>query len=522
MTVSSQPVFIVAFGESENLGVGYLISVLTVAGIPARMIDFRYDNEEILSAIRREKPIAVGFSVIFEAFINEYVLLARYLRKGGIDCHFTAGGFYASLHPEELFGMIPELDSIVRFEGEYTLPELVNCLRTHTDWRTIKSIAYRADGIIITTPLRSLEKDLDQFPFPARRTLREYTPGQQYAALIAGRGCVYNCSFCNTSEYYSRAGGPLKRIRRAEAVVSEMHHLYSEKGCRIFLFQDDDSPVRTAGGNGWMKSFCSELERSGLMGKVIWKINCRPDEIEPETFSMMKQHGMFLVFIGLDEGTDEGLMRFNKKMTVASSLRGVGILGELGIEFDYGMIMFHPETTFASLRENLQFLQTVCSVGRVPMSFLKLIPYFDTKVEKELRDAGRLKGRPGNLSYNFRSESLDACWAAVSECFAEWQWGRQGLVNHARWIRNCISVIDAFGQRNASVDEYREVCGELVARSNLCISETLSDLFDYYESGDYLRDGEKRKVEIRADTEQKYQTFGNTLNRTLRSLLQLS
>lgn len=512
----------VAFGEEENLGVGYLMSVLTEAGVDARMIDFRYDNNEILASIRRHSPIVVGFSLIFEVYIEEFSHLLRFLRRGGINCHFTAGGYYASLQPEKLFDLIPELDSIVRFEGENTFLELVDCLRTNSDWRRLKSLAYRESGRVIRTPLRKPEKDLDRFPFPYRRPLREYASGKLYSTLIAGRGCIYNCSFCNTREFYRQAGGPLKRIRRPEAVVSEMYRLYTDKRCSVFLFQDDDSPVKMAGSDVWMRSFCIELERKGLLNKVIWKINCRPDEIDPDTFLMMKQHGMFLVFIGLEDGTDEGLTRLNKRMTVASSMHGIGILRQLNIDFDYGIMLFQPETNFPSLRENLEFLETICSAGHVPMTFLKLLPYFDTRVEKELREQGRLRGTPGNMDYSFMSESLDACWSAVSDCFAQWLWGRQGVVNLAKWVRNHLAVCDFFGNQKAAIDEYREEYRDTVTRSNLYLGETLTELFDYYESGDYIRDGDKRKEKFLADTEHRHQLHSSSLTRSLKNMTRLS
>jgi len=522
LTLSSDPVFLVAYGEEDNLGVGYLMSVLSEAGISARMIDFRYDNDEILTAIRRYNPIAVGFSVIFEGCINEFIRLVRFLREGGIDCHFVAGGYYATLHPEELFGLIPELDSIVRFEGEYTFLELVDCLRTKTDWRKVNNLAYHENGQVIRTPIRKLEKDLDRFPFPYRRPLREYACGKLYSTLIAGRGCIYQCTFCNTRDFYSLAGGPLKRIRRPESVVNEMYRLYTERRCSVFLFQDDDSPVRTEGGNVWMKSFCLELERSGLLNKVIWKINCRPDEIDEDTFALMKQHGLFLIFIGLDDGTDQGLTRLNKKMTAASSLRGVRILRDLEVNFDYGLMLFQPETDFPSLRENLGFLETICSTGHEPLTFLKLLPYFDTRVTQELSEQGRLRGTPGYLDYNYKNDALDACWSAVNDCFAHWLWGREGVVNLAKWVRNCLAVSDFFGKPNSDREECKLEYRDLVARSNLYLGETLTELFDYYESGDYARDAENRKEMIRAAAEQQHQLFSASLTRTLKHILHLS
>jgi radical SAM superfamily enzyme YgiQ (UPF0313 family) len=513
-----KPVIIIAFGEEENLGVGYLLSVLAGKGIPGRMIDIRYEKEEILGAIRREDPVLVGFSVIFENCLDDFARLVRYLRSSGVGCHFTAGGFYASLYPEELFRFLPELDSVVRFEGEYTLPDLVQCLMTGSEWRNVQSLAYPGNGKTIRTPLRRLERDLDKFPLPVRGRPGEYVPGLPYASLITGRGCIHNCSFCNTREFYSQAGGPVKRIRRPGEVVREMHRLYAENGCRIFLFQDDDTPVKVEGSNGWMKLFCDEIERQGMLGKVIWKINCRPDEIEAETFSMMKSYGLFLVFVGLEDGTDEGLKALNKKMKVSASRRGIGILQQLGLSFDYGFILFQPESSFASLRENIRFLSGMCSDNLIPMAFLKLIPCFGTRVERELRESGRLRGRPGKLEYSFRSESLDACWTSVSHCFAEWQWGREGVVNLAKWLRNYIAVHDYFRKPDRDFDHYRTAYMETVTGSNRYLEETMSGLFDYYESGDYLSDSGRRMEEAVVESEQVNQLYSGRLKEMLTSL----
>ena len=518
MSLSLKPVLIVAFGEEENLGVGYLLAVLAEAGIPGRMIDIRYEREEILAAIRREDPVLVGFSVIFETCLDEFTRLVRYLRDEGVGCHLTAGGYYASLYPEELFSFLPELDSIVRFEGEYALPELVRCLMTDAGWRTVRSLAYHENGKVIRTPLRRLERDLDNFPIPVRNRQGEYVPGIPYASLITGRGCIYNCSFCNTREFYMQAGGPLRRVRRPVEVVREMHRLYTENGCRVFLFQDDDTPVKSAGGNGWMKSFCAEIERQGMLDKIIWKINCRPDEIEAETFSMMKRHGLFLVFTGLEDGTDKGLRSLGKRMTVASARRGISILRQLGISFDYGFILFRPESTFDSLRENIRFLSRICSENFIPVTFLKLIPCFGTRAERELRESGRLRGQPGKLEYSFMNESLDACWAAVSECFAEWLWGREGVVNLAKWVRNYLEVHDFFKKPNGRFEEYRTAYRDTLTAGNRYLEESIAGLFEYYESDAWLTDRNLRKEETVREAARAHQFYSGAFKEMMDGL----
>ena len=74
--------------------------------------------------IEEEQPDVVGFSLIFQYMVPEFGAVIRALRDAGVDAHFTIGGHYASFEPTELLRMIPELDRVVRFEGEETLAEL--------------------------------------------------------------------------------------------------------------------------------------------------------------------------------------------------------------------------------------------------------------------------------------------------------------------------------------------------------------------------------------------------------------
>ena len=247
--MKSRPVAFVSLGEYDNLGVCYLAGVLSEAKYLTRSIDIRTGKEKILVILREIKPLIVGFSVIYEDYIDMFADMIRFFRGNGIECHFVAGGFHASLRHDELLRIIPELDSVVRFEGEYTLLELADCIREGRDWKEIRGLAYRNGNITVTNPLRPVQKDLDLFPFPARASLKEYAFGRKFTTLIAGRGCVHNCSFCNIREFYHQSGGPARRIRNAEKVVSEMESLHKREGCSVFLFSDDDFPVNHNGGN---------------------------------------------------------------------------------------------------------------------------------------------------------------------------------------------------------------------------------------------------------------------------------
>jgi len=494
-------------------------SILVKSGIISKIVDFRKKKQLILKTIKKIDPLLVGFSILFENYINNFIDLTEYLRSKGISCHFTAGGHYASLKPEDLFESMPHLDSIVRFEGEYTLPELVKYVSSGgEDWKKTKNIAYRQNGKIILNTLRPVEKDLDKFPFPARLPLKQYAFNKKFATILAGRGCIHNCSFCNTREFYLQASGPVKRIRKPEMVVKEMEYLYKKRGCSVFLFQDDDFPVKSKLMPDWIKVFCIELERTRLNKKVIWKIACRPDEIEEDTFLLMKINGLFQVFLGIEDGTNVGLRRLNKHMTVEMSLNGINILRKLKIDFDYGFILFQPLTTYKSLNENLDFLRQICSDGYTPATFLRLIPLYETRIERELIDTGKLKYSDGIGDYDFPEESMNWYYSFITDCFTEWLRYPMGVENISKWARNYFSVyMHYYNDRPEGIKFYRKI-RRIFSESNLFLLDNMKELSDIFNVDPYKED--KHLLESFVEKiKSKHDYYKNEIINTMAKLL---
>lgn len=522
LLMNNSRVVFIAFEEFDNLGIGYLSSILSDSGYETLVIDVRKEKEEILKNLLKANPILVGFSIVYQFYISAFADLIGYLRKGGVGCHFTAGGQYASLRVKELYRIIPELDSIVRFEGEFTLLELVKCISSGSEWYHLKSIAYQKDGNLRINPLRPLEKDLEIFPYPKRSPLKEYAFGKKFATLIAGRGCIHNCNYCNAKKFYAIPPGPVKRLREPELVVKEMDWLYHEKDCSVFLFQDDDFPVRTNRNYEWIKRFCNEIERKKLCGKILWKVNCRPDEISYESFSLMREKGLFHVFIGIEDGTDAGLKMLNKHMTVEDCLNGINTLKSLGIGFDFGFMLFQPESTFSTIKKNLNFLGQICGDGYSPVTFLKMLPFFETEVERKLRKEGRLTGEPGWLDYLFLDESLNGYYDFFEECFPDWLRSPDGLLNMSRWARNYVLLYSFFFKPTPEIRILSGKIYKVISDGNNFLLDTMKILADQYGSG-YYNNGnhseELRKVSEKIKSRHTF--FKNQINNCLNQLFYL-
>jgi len=88
------------------------------------------------------------------------------------------GGAHATLLPEETLVATPEIDIIVRGEGEETIIDLLQALEHKQPLDNISNISYRWNGEIISTPAGSTNVDLDSLPFLAYHLLpwRRYKP----------------------------------------------------------------------------------------------------------------------------------------------------------------------------------------------------------------------------------------------------------------------------------------------------------------------------------------------------------
>ena len=505
-------VLFVAFLEQDNLGVGYMASVLMHNNIDVRIIDFRAGKEQILSQIRSYEPSLIGFSIIFQYHVNEFKDLINYLRKNKINSHFCAGGHYPSLRYENLLEMIPALDSIVLFEGEYTFLELTQKICTTSNWKQIKGIAYRENDIYIANPLRPLEALIDNFPAPVRQPLREYMPGKKYVTILAGRGCYYDCSFCSIREFYSKPKGPVKRIRSPEQVTREMELLYLKKNCEVFMFQDDDFPVFSQKGKKWAIRFCELLEEKKLNNKILWKINCRPDEVDEELFIIMKRSGLFLVYLGIENGTDDGLKYMNKQIKADANIRAVETLKKINMMYDFGFMLFHPESTFYSVIENINFLKKICEDGSAPITFSKMRPYASTKIECDLRKQGRLKGSPGFEDYDFHDPALNDFYAFMYICFEDWIARRDGLLNTCRWIRHNLFVCNKYYCITDVLANLDKATKTIIAESNNCFIDNTRIIMDIFQSQSGANIDSIRLNQIKADIASKHKCYKEALD----------
>jgi radical SAM superfamily enzyme YgiQ (UPF0313 family) len=488
---------------------GYLAAVLQRHGCSVEMIDVRLGGEKIAARLRSRQPLVVGFSLIFQFFLPQFREVAQQLRAAGVTSHFTIGGHYPSLCHDEMLANFPEIDSVVRYEGEETLIELVDRLQSGQEWREIDGIAYLRAGEVVATQARALVKDLDSLPFPVRPFEPEHIGGFPTLPLLASRGCIRRCSFCSIHTFYRTAPGKVVRVRQPDKVIEEMLHLYRQYGVRVFLFQDDDFPLWGKKGRRWADELIARMHDSGLAEKTIWKISCRAEYVEPELFQAMRDAGLFLVYMGIESGVDQGLEILFKQMTVEQNLSAVETLKKLHVVFSYGFMLFDPSSTFETIRENIGFLRAIVGDGSAPAVFSRMLPYGGTPIRDRLAQEGRLRGDLTHPDYDFLDLRINEYHKLLTWAVRPWI-HKKGLAYEISYAWDELETISRLVPTAHGTEAYRAALRALTAESNERLFRLVEDSSLAFERGDrsllrpdgvrdYCAAAEARLIEMRND-----------------------
>jgi anaerobic magnesium-protoporphyrin IX monomethyl ester cyclase len=458
-------VALIGYQDQGNLGMGYLAATLQEHGRTVEMIEVRDGPMQIAARLARTQPQVIGFSLIFQYFLPQFRRVARALRKAGVTSHFTIGGHYPSLCHDEVLAQMPELDSVALYEGEYTLVDLVTRIAAGEDWRQVPGLAYVREGEVVESEPRALVHDLDSLPFPYRPFGPEKMVGFHTMPLLASRGCARRCSFCSIHTFYRTAPGKVVRIRRPSKVIEEMLCLHREYEARVFLFQDDDFPLWGRAGRKWVDELADRLHATGLAERIIWKISCRAEYVEPEMFARLRDAGLFLVYMGIESGVESGLQVLHKQMTVEQNLSAVQILKDIRLRFSYGFMLFDPSSTFESVRANVGFLRQIVGDGSNAALFCRMLPYGGTPIREQLRLEGRLRGDVRYPDYSFLTPELDSYYRKLKPVVGQWV-NDQGVSQELNWALDEFEIARRLAPGLIGAAEYCTALKALTAASN--------------------------------------------------------
>ena len=339
------------------LGIETLAPCVREQGHEVRMFDTchpQMKEKNIAEAVVEEKPDAIAISFLSTTSYLVAKSMARVLKKVAPNTPLIAGGVFVTMNPMEIMEDCEFFDCVGLGEGEELLPNFVANLDKPGD---VGGLVWRNGEEIVANPRRNLQWDLDQFPYPDRKTLPiDYIESMpldvpavlsldRFCTMQTSRGCPYPCIYCDIP---ALADGKW-RSRSPENVLREMQQL-SDEGYRSIYLTDDHFLLKRKR----ITEICEGIIERKL--KFRWGCEGRVDSVAVDRLPLMAKANCGFLAFGIEAGTQKVLDRLKKRQTLEQIEHAVSEAKKHGIQSVHGFFLIgSPAETVEDILESFRF-----------------------------------------------------------------------------------------------------------------------------------------------------------------------
>ena len=311
------------------LGLLAVAGPLIDAGHDVRLLDADYGNltpEQIVARVLEQEPdvILLGHSGSTSAqpVINE---ITRLVRDKNNSVKMIVGGVFPTYHWRKILETNPQIDVIVRGEGEVTTLNLITALVQNQPIELVPGIAWRSNGVPVQTPDADVIENLDDY-----RIAWELTEGYHYtywgnrkAVVIQfSRGCPHSCTYCGQCRFWKTW-----RHRSPQSLADEMEMLHTKHGIQVFNFADENMAADPKAWREFLEILVAKKLNLILVGSL------RADSIvrDAEFLHLYKQAGFERFLLGIENYNESVLKKINKAASVSQDREAIRLLRKHGI-----------------------------------------------------------------------------------------------------------------------------------------------------------------------------------------------
>jgi len=348
-------------------------------------------GDQIVERIPSDTEI-IGISTMFSVEWPLTKLIIGRIRQSFPEACIVLGGEHVTAAPDFSFDSCPAIDVAVLGEGEETILDIADAVKTGRDLATVNGIVYRKDGVLTHTDRRARIRTIDDIPrpswelWPAEAYIdRELTHGINLGRcmpILASRGCPYQCTFCSSPQMWTT----LWKSRDVHDVIAEMKLYMSRYQATNFDFYDLTAIVKKE----WIVEFCRLLEQEQL--DVTWQLpsGTRSEAIDEEVVQLLYRSGCRSMNYAPETGSPEELKRIKKKCKVDRMLTSMRDAHRAGVAVKVNFIFGLPGETWSDVRKTFKFFARLAWVGVDDIACFPYSPYPGTALFDELVNNGRI------------------------------------------------------------------------------------------------------------------------------------
>ena len=251
--------------------------------------------------------------------------LTRALRSVLSTSWIVYGGVFPTYHWREILAVEPQIDVIVRGEGEATGPRVIHALETTAPLQAIPGIAFRKQGVPFATPPAPLIRDLDAFRVGwelVRLSRYSYWGDRRAVVVQFSRGCPHVCNYCGQRGFWTRW-----RHRDPRKFAAELAWLHRTHGVEVINLADENPTSSRQVWRAFLEALIAENVPLTLVGST------RADDIvrDADILHLYKKAGVARFLLGVENYDEETLRKIRKGGTTAQDRKAIQLLRQYDI-----------------------------------------------------------------------------------------------------------------------------------------------------------------------------------------------
>lgn len=354
----------------------HAVEVLDLDAVPAP------DPMAVLGeTLARFEPAVVGVTAMTDSF-PAALESCRCVKARNPAALTVMGGIHATVHDREILSTCPDVDVVVRGEGEYILRDILRARSAGLPLSGIEGLTYRNGRAAVRNRRRDVEPCLDAYPTPAHHLVS----GRGYRArgVSSSRGCSHRCTFCSIRSLYGRT----VRFREIGGLLDEIG-LLADLGAESVYFSDDNFTADAARA----AYLCHAIEAQGFHRRMRFFAEGRIDDVcaNPMLPGILSGAGFGALYFGAESGSREILEGYRKGITPADIERCVSLCVEQNLTPVVSFILYGPRDTFDTIRETLALARRLFESAAEIACTEMLIPYPGTPIQARLSKDGKFR-----------------------------------------------------------------------------------------------------------------------------------
>lgn len=331
-------------GTWINHGLCSISATLKHAGFQVSLIDLRRLKSwsEFEETIDKFDFQLAGLTMMSTDY-NSVIKCVDIIKRIKPNVKTIVGGPHACVAPEELTENV-NIDYVFIGEAEITIIDLLKKLE---------------DGYESQKLIYGESPDLDSLLFADRKLF--ILPEEPFVTflkspfvtVIAGRGCLYNCSYCQPAERI--IFGSKVRRRSVDNVIDELKFLRKKFRFKSLMIHDDCLTE----DKKWVEEFCLKYRKYGFRQPFVCQ--SRSDIIcqNPDMIRNLRDAGLSLIIIGFESGSQRILNFLKKGCTVEQNLQAANICHKLNIKIWANYMLGIPTETKEEQSETVEMIKKI-------------------------------------------------------------------------------------------------------------------------------------------------------------------